>query len=263
MTLEDARAYDARKENGPYSKDVALKRAILWNVIKRYLPQDQSLPILDLGGGTGVWAISVAQEGYDVLLTDASPGFLARAEEKIDALGLAHKVTILQVDMDDLSRFEDNAFPLALALGDPLSYCRDAERALREIRRITKPGGVLIADVENRYGGIDERRAGNWHDVRQVLIEGIASWPGLDSQATIRLFAPSEAENLARSTGWEVLSIYPSDLLSALLDRCVTDRDRLKEVDLATLVAIEEHLREDQHLLGCGREIQFVLANPC
>ena len=262
MTLDEARAYDERKETGPHRRQVAVKREILWRLIGKYLPDDRSVPILDLGGGTGLWTIPLAQEDYEVVLADISPGFLARAKEKLDRLGLSHRVTIAEMDVDDLSRFDDGTFNLVLALGDPLSYCTDAERALAEIRRITKRNGILIGDVEGRYGGVDSRRAQTWEDVRRIMQDGIAYWPGSDGESPIRLFTPTEMQEMAESSGWSVVDMYASDLVSSLLDQDILDQLIAADADLGDWIALEESLRAVRHLLGCGREIQFVLRNP-
>ena len=264
MSLDEARAYDERKETGPLRHQIAVKRELLWRTIKAYLPEDRRLPVLDLGGGTGVWAVRLASEGYQVILTDISPGFLARAWEKVNALHVAEKVAIEEADITDLGRFPEDHFPLVLALGDPLSYCGDPEGALREMLRVTKPGGVLVADVECKYGGIDTRRAQTLDDIRMILHEGVAHWPGSDQTACIRLFAPSEIRALAESTGWEVLSMYPSDLLISLVEKDLMDKLLLSsgEQMIKEWVSLEEQIRGDQHLLGCGPDVQFVLGKP-
>lgn len=265
MTLDEARAYDERKESGPYRHEVWIKRRIIWNLLKKHLPEDRSTPILDLGGGTGVWSIRLAREGYDVLLTDVCPSFLARAKEKLDILGLTDKVTISEADMSDLSGFSHGRFNLVLALGDPLSYCHDPQAALKGIRSITAAGGgVLIGDVESRYAGLDARRAQGWEDVFRIFEGGPSYWPG--TRSLISAFTPTEVSTFVESGGWELQSMYPSDVLSSLLDKELMDSllcDGGMTDEIADRwVKIEEHLRKDPHLLGCGREIQFVARNP-
>ena len=253
MSLEDARAYDERKESGAFRQHVQIKRRILWDLITQYLPDDRSVPILDLGGGTGIWAIPLAQAGYQVKLTDISPGFLARAREKVDQLGLGDRVSIEQVDICDLSRYEDERFQLALALGDPLSYCDDGRKALAEIKRVLRFSGVVIGDVESAYGGIDRRRASSWEDIRRALEEGTAFWPG--GTTALRLFTPSKLRALIESSGLEVKVMYPADLLSSLVEKELLDSI---DGDIDQSVKLEQRLRDDPSLLGCGREIQFI-----
>lgn len=251
MSLEDARAYDERKESGSFRHQIKVKRRILWDLIGEYLPEDGS--ILDLGGGTGVWAIPLAQAGYHVRLTDISPGFLARAREKVDELGLGDLISIEKVDLCDLSGYENESFQFVLALGDPLSYCEDAGKALQEIRRVLKPDGVLIGDVESAYGGIDRRRAESWEDIRRILDEGTAFWPGGETE--VRMFTPSKLTALIQSSGLVLKAMYSADLISSLVEKELLDSI---EGDLDQWVELEKRLREDPCLLGCGREIQFV-----
>lgn len=251
MSLEDARAYDERKESGAFRQHVQVKRRILWNLISEYLPDNRSAPILDLGGGTGVWAIPLAQAGYHVHLTDISPRFLARAKEKADELGLSDMIGIEEVDICDLTRYEDDSFPLVLALGDPLSYCHDAGKALQEIRRVLRLDGVLIGDVESAYGGIDRRRAESWEDIRRILDEGTAFWPG--GTTAVRMFTPARLQALIGSSGLELKAMYPADLIGLLIERLGN-----VEADMEQALALEKRFRDDPTLLGCGSEIQFV-----
>jgi ubiquinone/menaquinone biosynthesis C-methylase UbiE len=268
MNIEEARAYDKRKECGPLSSQIAVKRKLLLETIIGNIPHDLTTPVLDLGGGTGAFAIPLALMGHKVILADISDGFLARAGEKIRALGLEDRITLRKVDMVDLSAFPDNRFQLVLAIGDPLSYCGDAEMALWEIRRVTKPGGILIADVENRYRSVWDRRAKSWSDTISALRRGIASWPDASrDNAHVRLFTPDEIECVIHDAGWQIIDLFPSDLLSSLAgeDRI---RSLLSEMDisdretaLTEWIDLERTLRQDRDILGCGSEIQFVARN--
>lgn len=253
MSLEDARAYDERKESGSFRHHVQVKRRILWDLISEYLPDDRSAPILDLGGGTGVWAIPLAQAGYQVRLTDISSGFLARAREKVDQLNLGSRITVEKADICDLNRYEDDSFPLILALGDPLSYCDDISKALHGIRRLLRQGGTLIGDVENAYGGIDRRRAASWEDIRRILHEGIAFWPG--GTTAVKMLTPTRLRSLIESSGLKLKAMYPADIIGSLVEEELLHST---EGDIEQWVELEKRLRDDPSLLGCGREIQFV-----
>ena len=149
-----------------------------------------------------------------------------------------------------------------LALGDPLSHCHDAARALREILRVTGPGGVLIGDVENRYAALrDGRRAESWQHATRVLSDGIARWSGEGDFAPIRAFTPSEVRGVIEESGWRCESLYPSDLLASIVRRDMFET-AVTERPMDELVALGERLREDASLLGCGTEIQFVARKP-
>ena len=254
-TPAQARAHDARKERF----DVRVKRAALWDLIERQLPADSSRAVLDLGGGTGVWTLPVARAGFSVVLTDLAAGPLERAREKIAEAGLSERVHIEQVDVCDLGRFADASFGLVLALGDPLSYCSDAGLALGQIHRVLRADGVLIADVENRYWAASfARRARSWRDARRILMEGVAHWPGHEPPLRIREFAPAELRDLLVRTGFELLAMYPSDLVAGMLSDEVLREVSARPEGRREMVELEKRLREDPALLGRGTELQFV-----
>jgi ubiquinone/menaquinone biosynthesis C-methylase UbiE len=263
MTQQDGQAMDDRKEKGPVRFQVALKRELIWRSIRPHLPKDRSVAVLDLGGGTGVWAIRLAQEGHRVLLTDISPGLLTRAREKIAAADLAHLVQIEEADICDLSRYAEAAFPLVLALGDPLSYCDDSAKALREVRRVTASGGVLVGEVENRYRtALSRRRAATWADAKRIIGQGIAHWPEPENPAAIREFSPSELEALLKKSGWQPEHLYPSDLLASLVAEPILQEALRSPEHFVQASALEECLRAEAALLGSGMEIQFVAVKP-
>lgn len=259
MTQHDGAAMDDRKETGPARFQVALKRELIWRAIQSHLPKERTTAILDLGGGTGVWAVRLAQEGYRVLLTDISPGLLAQARKRVQALDLAELVQIEEADVCDLSPYAEAAFPLVLALGDPLSYCNDARRALQEVRRVAATDGALIADVENRYrAALSKRRAATWADARRILSEGVARWPDPSNPAPMRQFTPSELRELLVETGWQVQAMYPSDLLASVVSEEMLQDGLSTSSGFQDAIAMETQLREDESLLGSGSELQFV-----
>ena len=255
MTVEDGRAMDERQDR----VQVKLKRVILWDLIKAHLPEDRSAPVLDLGGGTGVRALRIAQAGHHVVLTDISPGLLDRAREKVDAAGLTDNVQARDVDICDLSVFQDASFPLVLALGDPLSYCGDARRALGEINRVTGRSSILIGDVENRYrGGLSSRRATSWTDARRILLDGVARWPDPAMPHDIQQFSPEELRELLLETGWKVEGLYPSDIVASTLSAEILQEADDSDAVFDDMVAVERELRDDPSLVALGNEIQFV-----
>jgi ubiquinone/menaquinone biosynthesis C-methylase UbiE len=172
MGLEEARAYDRRKEEGPARYQVAVKSEMIWRMIEPHLPRDKNRIVLDLGGGTGVWGLRIAELGYRVVIVDVSAGFLARAREKAIAAGVASRVTFMENDICDLSVFEGETSDLVLALGDPICCGSSPDRTAKGIFRVTRNGGWFIGDVENRYRSTDERRACGWQELERVLLDG-------------------------------------------------------------------------------------------
>jgi SAM-dependent methyltransferase len=109
------------------------------------------------------------------------------------------------LDICDLHALADGAFDLVLALGGPLTLCRDARLAVGEMRRVLKPGGYAVCDVANRYRtALELVEDGNLGQLAGLLDTGRFSRPdGL----TDHRFGPQELSNLFRASGLEVLHV--------------------------------------------------------
>ncbi len=90
--------------------------------------------LLDIGGGTGNYALALKHEGWEPVVADRSPEMLARAAAK----GLE------TVEADALSLpFGDGVFDAAIMIS-MLHHVPDRAAALTEARRVLTPGGRLV-----------------------------------------------------------------------------------------------------------------------
>ncbi len=99
--------------------------------------------VLDLGAGSGVGAIALAQrcDRAEVVAVDVSEPMLQRIREKALDLGLAPRVRTLQADLD--AGWPDVG-PIDLTWASmSLHHLADPERVLREVFAATRPGGVV------------------------------------------------------------------------------------------------------------------------
>ena len=107
--------------------------------------------ILDIATGPGEPATMLAQAfpSATVWATDMAPGMLDQAKER--AAGLAN-VEFAELDMQNMSQFDDNQFELATACYAYM-FPEDKAKALSETLRVLKPGGCLVATywVNVRY----------------------------------------------------------------------------------------------------------------
>jgi ubiquinone/menaquinone biosynthesis C-methylase UbiE len=112
--------------------------------------------ILDAGGGPGRYAIELCRTGYRVVLLDLSPGNIQTAQRKFADEPESVRDNLLDSavgDVRDLSRFDQHRFDAVLCLG-PLSHIDDVEgrrTAIRELMRVTSPGGVVAISVSGYY----------------------------------------------------------------------------------------------------------------
>lgn len=175
-----AEDYDAH-----YEQHFPLYHRVTWSNIRRYLPDEPDSLILDAGGGTGTFAVKLAQMGYRLVLTDVSDGMLAQARRKVADFGLEDRISIVPADVCAMPELEDGQFALALCEGDPLSYCEDAEAGARELARVVRPGGFVIASVDNRPATLKQLT----EEQGQQAVEGLL--------AEGRMFVPHEQEELS------------------------------------------------------------------
>lgn len=149
---------------------------ITWNYIDACLPEDKSGgPILDAGGGTGLWAVKLAKLGYEVVLTDISEGMLEVARRNIAAEGLSGRIRIVKSDIVDMKEFNDGIFSLVLAEGDCVSYCSSPDKAIGELSRVAKAGAYITVSVDSKLTWLRKNiDNGSWEDVGRILHEGVA-----------------------------------------------------------------------------------------
>jgi SAM-dependent methyltransferase len=90
--------------------------------------------LVDVGGGTGNYALALRREGWNPVVVDRSPEMLARAAAK----GLK----TVEADAQDLP-FEDESFD-AVTMIAMLHHVENRGAALGEARRVLRVGGPLV-----------------------------------------------------------------------------------------------------------------------
>ena len=106
---------------------------------ERYLAQFQgAAKVLDVGCGTGDFGRHQASPDLEIHGVDADPGAVEEARRFEQAICLNLESTALPYD--------DESFDAVLAR-DILEHVQDPGRLVREIHRVMRPGGVLVASV--------------------------------------------------------------------------------------------------------------------
>lgn len=101
---------------------------------------------LDVGCGGGILAEEFAAMGFRVTGIDPSEQSLATARQHARSMGLAIDY---QRGTGESIPFADGTFPIVYCC-DVLEHVRDVPKVIREIYRVTKPGGVFFFDTLNR-----------------------------------------------------------------------------------------------------------------
>ncbi|MHA1726404.1 MAG: corrinoid protein-associated methyltransferase CpaM [Promethearchaeota archaeon] len=113
-------------------------------IVEKYLNEGEFL--LDLGMGTGSFAIACAKKGVKVVGVDKSEKMLTITKKKIEEQGLEDQIKIINssiIELDTL--FSEHSFDKvsAFLLFSEL-YEKEREFCIKQIHRILKPNGEFI-----------------------------------------------------------------------------------------------------------------------
>jgi len=193
--------------------DEFINRALRWREIERHLGGVSS--ILEVGGGTGVFSIPLAQRGFSVTHVDFSPAMLEIARQKAADSPALSFVEANAVDLP----FPNRAFDLVLNLDGAISFCgAAAEQAIQESCRVA--GKTVILTVSNRAllaglavaasirltgrlipGALALFNTGEWHQDQfpdnYLLSKGLTQ----DYMGVLKAFTPEELTGALRQAG--------------------------------------------------------------
>ncbi|WP_125708815.1 demethylmenaquinone methyltransferase [Companilactobacillus zhongbaensis] len=114
-----------------------------WRAQATDMIKGHPMDVLDLCCGTADWSIVLAEKypQSHIIGLDFSSEMLKVGQEKVTASGL-NNIQLKQGNAMDLD-YPDNTFDV-VTIGFGLRNVPDANKVLKEIRRILKPGGQLI-----------------------------------------------------------------------------------------------------------------------
>ncbi len=136
------------------------------------------MSVADVGTGTGFVAAGVAPRVKRVVAVDNAPAMLDVARENLLALDISN----VDLVVGDVARLpmEDGSVDAAFA-NMVLHHAEEPASMLREMARVTKPGGVvaIVDEVEHPYAWMREEHADVWLGFEKGQVEGFFREAGL------------------------------------------------------------------------------------
>lgn len=151
----------------------SVRTGVAWDGVRAVLDEagafhEQQARIVDVGGGTGGFAVPLAELGHRVQVIDPSPDALASLDRRARERGVADLVTGQQGDLADLASLVDEA-DLVLCHG-VLEMVDDPAASLGAIAGVLRPGGHLSLLVAQRHAAVVARAmAGHFQAARELL----------------------------------------------------------------------------------------------
>ena len=204
----------------PLERRASTRTAVVWEACRRRLESGAAgQTVLDIGGGTGGFAVRVAELGHQVTVVDPSPDALAALDRRARERGVADLVTGRQGDLAGVTDLvAAGSADLVLCHG-VLGLVDDPAAALAAIAEVLRPGGALSLLVGQHHAAVLGRAmAGHFAQARELLTGDAV--PGGEHE---RRFTADEVRGLLAGGGFELLEMHAirvfTDLVpSALLD---------------------------------------------
>jgi S-adenosylmethionine-dependent methyltransferase len=205
----------------PTAEQLPARTAAVWAALDPVVGAGTPLRVLDVGGGSGMFAVPLARLGHDVTVVDPSADALATLRRRADTAGVGAQVRGLQGDGDLLHE----VLPAAGSDGYDLALCHyvlevvdDPAVTLREISRALRPGGQVSVATANRAGAVLARAVAGHPVEALALLEDRDPAPARSGPAR-RRFTPQDMLALVEGAGlrpgpWRGVSVV-ADLLEA------------------------------------------------
>lgn len=154
----------------------AVRTAVVWDALDTLLAQQVAatgrpvLDVVDLGGGTGGFAVPLATLGHRVTVVDPSPDALAALQRRVAEAGVVGQVQALQGDAAALAEVVPAAGTDLVLCHGVLEYVDEPAAAAQAALTALRHGGVASLLVAQRLGAVLARAlAGRFDDARRLL----------------------------------------------------------------------------------------------
>lgn len=212
-------------QSRPSSSWPAVRSSVVWDDLRRALDEltarrGRELAVIDAGGGSGGFAVPLAQLGHQVTVIDPSPDSLASLERRAAEAGVGDRISGRQGDLDTLGDAVGPQQADVLLCHDVLEVADDPAVGLAAVAIVLRPGGLLSLLAANRSAAVLGRVLAGRLDAAELVLGG-GSTAGTERPQ--RRFDLAELVALVEAAGMSVLGIHGDRVFSDLVPGAVLD----------------------------------------
>ncbi|GAA1837372.1 methyltransferase domain-containing protein [Pseudonocardia ailaonensis] len=235
----------------------AVRRVLEAEVARARAARPERRPrAVDVGGGSGSWAVPLAVAGCEVTVVDVSPDALASLERRAREAGVHGLVTPVQGDADQLAELV-GAGLADLVLGHGLlELVDDPARAAAALAAVAAPGAAVSVLATSRHAAVLRHvLAGRLDEARAVLTDPDGRY-GPGDALRRRLDGPALGALLEATGRLRVELVQGDGVLEAWLPNAVRDggpaavRDAAELEELAAGVPALQEVAARLHVLA-------------
>jgi SAM-dependent methyltransferase len=240
----------------------AMRTAVVWDVLQTELAgldspeagQGTQGRVVDLGGGTGEFAVRVAELGHEVTVIDPSPDALAALHRRATDAEVVERVHGIQGDAADLSTLVESGSVDVVLCHGVLEYVDDPRAALEAIGGVLRPDGVLSVLVANRLAAVVARAlAGHFDQARGLLEASAEQWD--PSAHGPRRYTRDEAVQLLRRSAFTLQTVHAVRVFTDLVPSTLVDAEPGAP---AALLALERSAADVAELAAVAAQLHLL-----
>ncbi|MBO4140540.1 methyltransferase domain-containing protein [Micromonospora tulbaghiae] len=221
------------------------RTAVIWSVVRAELDRraGERLSVLDVGGGTGGFAVPLAEAGHRVTVVDASPDALAALTRRAAEAGVADRVRATQGDADALTGLVEPATVDLVLCHSVLEVVDDPEPVMSALVTALRPGGAASVLVAGRAAAVFGRAMNGQLDAAAALAADPRGTTG-GRDTLRRRYDTTDASALLTAAGLVVEEIHGVRVLADLLPAAVADGQQAALVELERALAARSPYRD-------------------
>jgi S-adenosylmethionine-dependent methyltransferase len=225
---------------------------VVWAALGSVLDQP-GLDVLDIGGGTGGFAVRVAGLGHRVTVVDPSPDALAALARRAREDGV--EVAGQQGDLGSLLELAGPAGADVVLCHGVLEVVEDPAAALATIREVLRPGGRLSLLVAQRHAAVIARAMAGHVAQALALLDDPPHPSAQRTGRTGRRFTADELTGLLADAGFEVGSVHGIRVFADLVPGALLD---LEPGTTAALLELERAVSDRPEYLPLAAQLHVI-----